>query len=97
MRSTSCAQEAKYEACNHRQAYWTVVRSTSRTQEAKYEATGSKNDSTNEICFNLVGSKPRLLSAANEADCACASKRCPKLSIGRKDLRKILDMKSVSI
>ena len=49
MRSTSCAQEAKYEACNHRQACWTVVRSTSCTQEAKYEATRSKNDATNEF------------------------------------------------
>ena len=31
-------------------------------QEAKYEAKRSENDSTKQICFNLVGSKPRLLS-----------------------------------
>ena len=32
-------------------------------QEAKYEAKRYENDSTKQICFNLVGSKPRLLSA----------------------------------
>ena len=43
-------------------------------QEAKYEAKRSENDSTKQICFNLVGSKPRLLSDANEDDCQFAIK-----------------------
>ena len=62
------------------------MRSTSCAQEAKYEAKRSKNDSTNEICFNLVGSKPRLLSAANEADCNFATKFADGV---RNELRKI--------
>ena len=42
--------------------------------QAKYEEKRSEKDSTNEIWFNLVGSKPRLLSDGNEDDCQFAIK-----------------------